>query len=147
MKKTLLMVDLQNDFCEGGGLAVPQGDLVIPLANQLQPHFDLVIATQDWHPKGHMSFASTHPPHKPGEVMMVNNMVQILWPDHCIQNSFGAEFHPLLDKTRIHKVILKGTDPEIDSYSAFFDNAHLRETGLTEYLKQEGVTKISILGL
>lgn len=141
------MVDLQNDFCGGGSLAVPGGDEVIPLANEAQNHFDLIIATQDWHPQNHTSFASTHPPHKPGEVIMLGNLQQILWPDHCIQNSKGAEFHPMLDTHKIKKIFHKGVNTKIDSYSAFFDNAHQRSTGLGEYLRNEQVEDIYIMGL
>lgn len=141
------MVDLQNDFCRGGSLAVPNGDDVISLANQLQSCFDVIVATQDWHPKDHMSFASNHSGHQVGDVMVINNVSQVLWPVHCVQTTTGAEFHPQLDITRIHKTILKGTDKTIDSYSAFFDNAHLRSTGLGEYLKAQGINKIYIMGL
>lgn len=141
------MVDLQNDFCKGGSLEVPSGDEVIPIANQLQSKFDVVIATKDWHPKDHMSFASNHPPHKPHDVIEIGNLKQVLWPDHCIQESKGAELHPELDVSLIQKYILKGTDKSIDSYSAFFDNAHLRTTGLADYLQQQNIHDIYILGL
>jgi nicotinamidase/pyrazinamidase len=146
-KKALIMVDLQNDFCPGGSLGVPDGDAVISMANQLQPHFDLVIATKDWHPKNHMSFASNHPGRKIGDVVTVNDLIQILWPDHCVQETKGSEFHPALDTSRIDKIIFKGVDQSIDSYSAFFDNAHLRSTGLGEYLRTKDVQKIYIMGL
>lgn len=146
-KKALIMVDLQNDFCQGGSLEVPQGDEVIPLANKLQPHFDVIIATKDWHPKDHMSFASNHLGHKIGDIVEVNNLEQILWPDHCIQGTKGAEIHPQLDTSRIHQYFLKGTDKTVDSYSAFFDNAHIRTTGLADYLQQHNITDIYILGL
>lgn len=146
-KKALIMVDLQNDFCRGGSLAVPGSGEVVPLANQLQPYFDLVIATRDWHPTGHVSFASSHPGQKIGDVIMVGNMSQVLWPDHCAQGSQGAEFHPKLDTSRVDKYIYKGTDKTIDSYSAFYDNAHLRATGLGDYLQEQGVEEIYIMGL
>src|SRR3990167_1858223 len=107
-KTALIMVDLQNDFCKGGHLAVPGGDEVIPLANQLQSHFDLVIATQDWHPQDHMSFASNHPDYGVGDVIVVDDIPQILWPDHCVQNSKGAEFHPDLDVHKVKKIFHKG---------------------------------------
>lgn len=146
-KTALILVDLQNDFCKGGSLAVPEGDAVIPIANQLQSHFDLVIATKDWHPSDHMSFASNHPGHKIGDIVTVHGLAQILWPDHCVQESIGAEFHPQLDVSRVHKIVLKGCDKTIDSYSAFFDNEHRRSTGLADYLRAEGICKIYIMGL
>jgi nicotinamidase/pyrazinamidase len=148
MKKTaLLLVDLQNDFCQGGKLAVPDGDAVIALANKLQSHFDLVIATKDWHPANHTSFASNHPGKKIGDVVMTNGIEQILWPDHCVQNTKGSELHPELDTAKIKHIFHKGTDPLIDSYSTFFDNKHLRATGLSDYLNREGVTDLYIMGL
>lgn len=141
------MVDLQNDFCTGGNLAVPEGEKVIPIANLLQGHFDLVIATQDWHPQEHTSFASNHPDHSVGDVIEIERDTQILWPDHCIQNTRGSEFHPMLDTRKISKIFHKGIDKKIDSYSAFFDNAHLRSTGLNDYLREQGINDIFILGL
>lgn len=146
-KKALIMVDLQNDFCEGGRLAVPGGDEVIPLANQLQSKFDLVIATQDWHPRDHISFASNHRGHQIGEVLELGGVEQILWSDHCIQQSEGAALHPKLETSKIKKIFHKGVDKTIDSYSAFFDNAHKRSTGLGDYLRDEGVDEIYIIGL
>lgn len=146
-KKALILVDLQNDFCKGGALHVPEGDEVISVANELQPQFDLVIATKDWHPKNHMSFASNHPGKKIGEHVQINELDQILWPDHCVQGTRGAEFHPALDDSYIDRIIFKGTDKSIDSYSAFFDNAHLRSTGLGEFLKEEGIKDLYIMGL
>lgn len=141
------MVDLQNDFCRGGSLAVPEGDAVIPLANQLQACFDVVVATKDWHPKNHMSFASNHPGNQVGEVIKVHDFNQVLWPDHCVQDSKGAEFHPELHTDAIQHVFYKGSDRSVDSYSAFYDNEHLRSTGLEDYLHREGVTDIYIMGL
>jgi nicotinamidase/pyrazinamidase len=146
-KKALILVDLQKDFCSGGRLAVPDGDAVIPIANRLQPLFDLVIATQDWHPRGHVSFASSHPGKQVGDTVLVDNIVQELWPEHCIQGSEGAAFHPLLDQHKIDKIFYKGTDFKVDSYSAFFDNEHLRSTGLEIYLRKKGVDEIYIMGL
>lgn len=146
-KKALIMVDLQNDFCTGGNLAVPGGDEVVPLANQLQSYFDYVVATQDWHPQDHMSFATNHPHHSVGDVIVVEGMQQVLWPNHCIQNTKGAEFHPRLDRHKVCKVFHKGVDKKIDSYSAFFDNAHLRSTGLGEYLHGEHIEDVYIMGL
>lgn len=147
MKRALILVDIQNDFVPGGALAVKDGDKVVPVANRIQPAFDLVVATQDWHPANHGSFASQHPGRKPGDVIDLNGIAQVLWPDHCVQRSKGAEFHPQLDRTRIAKIFQKGVDPAIDSYSAFFDNAHRRGTGLVEYLESQGVTTIYIAGL
>jgi len=147
MKRALILVDIQNDFVPGGALAVKDGDKVVPVANRIQPAFELIVATQDWHPANHGSFASQHPGKKPGDVIDLNGIAQVLWPDHCVQRSKGAEFHPRLDRTRIAKVFQKGVDPAIDSYSAFFDNAHLRGTGLAEYLKSQGVTAVYIAGL
>lgn len=143
----LILVDLQNDFCQGGALAVPEGDAVIPLANQLQPYFTHVIATKDWHPANHMSFAMQHPGHHVGDLISLDHATQVLWPDHCVQNTHGADFHPALKTTHIEKVFLKGTDPAVDSYSAFFDNAHLRSTGLADYLREKGIDTVYIMGL
>lgn len=145
--KALILVDLQNDFCPGGALAVPEGDKVIPLANELQKQFDLVIATQDWHPRDHASFASNHPGKKIGEVIDLNGLPQVLWPDHCVQNTRGAELVASLDKTKIARVFQKGTDRDIDSYSGFFDNGHRKATGLGDYLKSKGVTDVYVCGL
>lgn len=146
-KKALIMVDLQNDFCEGGHLAVPGGDEVIPLANQLQPYFELVVATIDWHPQDHMSFAVNHSGCRVGDIIIVDEIPQVLWPEHCVQHSKGAEFHPHLEVKKIKKIIHKGIDKKIDSYSAFFDNAHKRSTGLGEYLRSEQVEDVYIMGL
>lgn len=147
MNRALILVDIQNDFVPGGALAVADGDKVVPVANRIQSAFDLVVATQDWHPANHGSFASQHPGKKPGDVIDLNGIAQVLWPDHCVQHSKGAEFHPRLDLTRIAKVFQKGTDPEIDSYSGFFDNGHRRGTGLAEYLRAQNVTTVYICGL
>lgn len=146
-KKALVMVDLQNDFCKGGSFAVPHGEDVISLANQLQPYFELVLATQDWHPANHTSFAANHPDYGVGDVLIIDDIKQILWPEHCIQNTNGAAFHHDLDITRVSKFFHKGVDYTIDSYSAFFDNAHKRSTGLSDYLRNEGVTDVYLLGL
>lgn len=147
MKSALILVDLQNDFVPGGALAVAEGDQVVPIANRLQTSFDLVLATQDWHPSNHGSFASQHPGKKPGDVIDLNGLQQVLWPDHCVQRSKGAAFHPAFDRTRVAQVFQKGVDPAIDSYSAFFDNAHRRGTGLAEYLRSAAVTEIYVCGL
>ena len=136
-KRALLIVDVQNDFLSGGNLAVPAGDEIIPLLNRLQEIFELVIATKDWHPKNHKSFASQHR----------NKQEQILWPDHCVQNSFGSEFSSALNTARIERIFYKGTDKNIDSYSGFLDNDRKQKTGLEEYLKQKGVKDIYVAGL
>ena len=146
MKKALILVDIQNDFCPGGHLAVPDGDAVVDVANRLQAGYDLVVATQDWHPKGHESFASVHGK-QPGEMIDLHGLNQVLWPDHCVQGTSGAEFHASLDMARVAKVFRKGTDRAIDSYSGFFDNGHRRATGLGDFLKAEGVTDVDVIGL
>lgn len=145
--KALILVDLQNDFLPAGALPVPDGDQVIPLANQIQQRFDLVVATQDWHPSNHASFAAIHPGKMPGDVIDLDGLQQTLWPVHCVQNTVGSAFAPGLDISRVRKIIRKGTDPGIDSYSGFFDNGHRESTGLDFYLKQAGVTETFILGL
>jgi len=143
----LILVDLQNDFMPGGALAVPEGDEVVPVANRLMSEFELVVATADWHPRNHCSFASNQPGHEIGEVIKVDGLDQILWPDHCIEGTPGAEFHPDLDQSRIHNIIHKGTKRGIDSYSGFFDNGHVQATGLGDFLKSQGVKRVVILGL
>ena len=141
------MIDIQNDFCEGGSLAVPNADTIIPLANQLQLYFDHVIATQDWHPFDHVNYAIHHPGHQAGDILLINGIQQILWPKHCEQYSKGAEFHPLLRTQNIRQVFQKGTDRDIDSYSAFYDNGHVKSTGLFEYLSSQHITDIYLIGL
>ena len=143
----LILVDLQNDFLPGGALAVPHGDEVIPLAGQLQRQFDLVLATKDWHPPDHGSFAPNHPGKKPGDRVILDGIEQILWPVHCVQNTHGAEFAAAFDTSRVADVFHKGTDPMIDSYSTFFDNAHRRHTGLARYLEKRGIKDIYLMGL
>jgi nicotinamidase/pyrazinamidase len=143
----LILVDLQNDFCPGGALPVPGGDEVVPLANRLQSRFDVVVATQDWHPAGHLSFAANHPGRQPGESIELDGIPQVLWPVHCVQDTPGAEFHPALDRSRIERVFQKGTDPRIDSYSGFFDNGRRRATGLAEFLTAHGVADVFVCGL
>jgi nicotinamidase/pyrazinamidase len=145
--KALVLIDVQNDFCPGGALPVPEGDQVVPVLNRLQPCFDLVVATQDWHPPDHGSFAANHPGRRPGEVIDLHGLAQILWPVHCVQETPGAEFHPALDRGPIAEVFRKGVDPEIDSYSGFFDNGHLRSTGLADYLQSHGVHEVYVGGL
>ncbi len=145
--KALLLVDVQNDFCPGGALEVKKGNEVVPVANKLSKRFDLVVATQDWHPANHLSFAANHPWRKPGQVIDLNGLDQILWPIHCVQGSFGAEFVKELDTSNFTGVFRKGTDPEIDSYSGFFDNGHRKATGLHEFLQEKGVNELYIMGL
>jgi nicotinamidase/pyrazinamidase len=146
-KSALIIVDLQNDFCEGGALGALGSENIIPVINRLQSQFDLVIATQDWHPADHTSFASSHPESRVGDVIKLGLLDQILWPDHCVQGTKGAEFHAGLDTRRIDKIFHKGVDRDIDSYSAFYDNAHLRATGLAAYLREAGVTDVYLVGL
>ena len=141
----LILVDLQNDFMPGGALAVPNGDEVVPVANDLAPRFEIVVASQDWHPPSHSSFASQHPGFNPGDSLEIEGLQQTLWPDHCVENTPGAELHSGLLRENVHHVVRKGIDPRIDSYSAFFDNARRRATGLADYLK--GVDAVTILGL
>jgi nicotinamidase/pyrazinamidase len=145
--KTLILVDLQNDFLPGGALAVPRGDAVVPVANHVQRHFELVLATQDWHPPDHGSFAANHPGKKVGDVIELDGISQILWPVHCVRNTPGADFAPGFDRGRVAEVFRKGVDTNIDSYSAFFDNGHRRGTGLADYLAERGVKDIHLLGL
>lgn len=145
--KALILVDLQNDFVPGGALPVPQGDQVVAICNAMQGSFELIVATQDWHPANHGSFAANHAGRKIGEVIEFNGLPQVLWPVHCMQNTSGAAFVPSLDTRRFERVFQKGTDPGIDSYSGFFDNGHRRSTGLGEYLKSKGVTDVFIAGL
>jgi nicotinamidase/pyrazinamidase len=149
MKSALIVVDIQNDFLPGGALAVREGDQVVPIANQLMAsgRFDLIVATQDWHPAGHGSFAAHHAGKKPGQVADLAGLPQILWPGHCVQNTPGADFAPGLETMRFERVFRKGTDPSIDSYSGFFDNGHRKSTGLGEWLKGDGVTDIYVIGL
>jgi len=145
--KTLLIVDIQNDFCPGGALAVPEGDTIIPTVNRLIEHFDVIVQTQDWHPKDHSSFASTHQGKEPYETIEVDYGTQVLWPDHCIQGTEGAEFHPDLNTNKSQVIIRKGFRKAIDSYSTFFENDQKTSTGLTGYLKQRGITELYTVGL
>ncbi len=145
-KKALIIVDIQNDFCPGGALAVKEGDQIVPLINKLQNKFDFIVATQDWHPQNHKSFASNNGKNV-GEVIELNGLKQILWPDHCVQGSRGAALVKDLVIKKIKQIFQKGTDPAIDSYSAFFDNGHKKKTGLDDYLKAQGVQEIYVVGL
>ena len=145
--RALVIVDIQNDFVPGGALAVPDGDAVVAVANALAPRFSLVVASQDWHPAGHGSFASAHPGAAPGDVVDLGGIAQVLWPDHCVQNSPGASFHSGLNVAVIDHVVHKGTDPGIDSYSTFFDNGHRKDTGLASFLEQRCAEELVVLGL
>lgn len=145
--KTLIVVDVQNDFMEGGTLEVPLANKVVPVINRIQSQFDLVVATQDWHPQNHQSFASNHPNKKSFEKISRQGKEETLWPDHCIQGSKGAEFHPGLQTDQIAAIFRKGMNPEIDSYSGFFDNDHRISTGLSGYLKEKGATELYFCGL
>ena len=143
----LLVVDVQRDFCPGGALAVPRGDEVVPAINRLARAFRDVLMTQDWHPPGHQSFASSHPGHEPFQTIEVAYGLQVLWPDHCVQGTPGADFHPDLDLPKAELVIRKGFRPEIDSYSAFYENDHETPTGLSGYLRTRGLSRIFLAGL
>lgn len=145
--RALILVDIQNDFMSFGSLPVKDGDLVVEVANELARRFELVVATQDWHPADHGSFASNHPGSKPGDVIQLGGMDQVLWPDHCVQNAPGASFHSGLDVSRIGAVCRKGSDPEFDSYSGFFDNGHRKDTGLDRLLRGRNVESIVLVGL
>lgn len=143
----LLVVDVQNDFCPGGALAVPDGDAIVPVINRLAQRFDHVLLTQDWHPAGHQSFASRHPGRTPFETIDVAYGPQTLWPDHCVQGTPGADFHPALALPQAELIIRKGFRPEIDSYSAFFENDRATPTGLAGYLRERGLTRVVVAGL
>jgi nicotinamidase/pyrazinamidase len=145
--KALLLIDIQNDFLPGGALAVPGGDEILPVINQLQPHFDLVVATQDWHPADHKSFAANHAGKNPFEVIDLQGLEQVLWPRHCVQGTPGAAFSPALELNRAEAIFRKGMNPEIDSYSGFYDNGHLKTTGLADYLRSKKVTQVFVAGL
>lgn len=145
--KALLLIDIQNDFLPDGALAVANGNEVIEVANRLMSDYDLVVATQDWHPAGHESFASQHDGKQVGDIVVLNGLDQIMWPDHCVQNSEGAKFSAELNTTGIHRIIQKGTDRKIDSYSGFFDNARRKATGLEEYLRKNKVEEVHLVGL
>lgn len=145
--KTLILVDVQNDFIPGGSLEVLGGDRIIEPINLVMDRFELVVATQDWHPPDHVSFASNHKEKKPFDVIDLHSMEQTLWPDHCVQGLKGAELHPGLEQNRIEAFIRKGMDRGIDSYSAFYDNAYLKTTGLAGYLREKGAQELYFGGL
>ena len=143
----LLIIDLQNDFMPGGALEVPSGDETVAVANEWMSRTDFVVATQDWHPHGHMSFASSHAGASVGDVVPLDGVDQFLWPDHCVQGTPGASFHSGLDVARIDQVVRKGTNPRVDSYSGFYDNAKRANTGLGSELRSRGIEKLTVLGL
>lgn len=143
----LILVDIQNDFMPGGALAVPHGDQIVPLINELQKSFSLVVATQDWHPRTHKSFATNHEGKSAFEKIMLHGMEQMLWPDHCIQGSDGAQLHRNLNVNKVEGIFRKGMDPEIDSYSAFYDNGYKKSTGLSGYLRERKIQKVYVCGL
>ncbi len=143
----LILVDIQNDFLPGGALAVPNGDEIIPVVNRIQECFELVVATQDWHPLGHLRFASSHPDKRVFEKITIDGIEQILWPDHCVQGSRGAEYSPAFNANRVEAIVRKGTDPKIDSYSTFYDNARRKSTGLEGFLKWKTVDRVFLAGL
>ncbi len=143
----LLLIDVQNDFMPGGSLAVAEGDQIVPVINQIQNQFDLVVASQDWHPPEHLSFARNHLRHQAFDQIELNGLPQTLWPAHCVQGTEGAEFHPDLDSHRIAAIFRKGMNPDIDSYSAFYDNGHIQSTGLTGYLHELQIKTLYFTGL
>ncbi len=143
----LIVVDVQNDFCPGGALAVPEGDAIVPLVNQMIRAADHTILTQDWHPEGHSSFASQHPGKKPMDLTEMDYGPQVLWPDHCVQGFKGAEFHPDLDWTKAEMIVRKGFRKTIDSYSALFENDHKTPTGLAGYLRERELSRLTFVGL
>ncbi len=143
----LLLVDIQNDFCINGNLAVKDGEMVVPVANQMMEHFELVVASQDWHPRNHLSFASQHSGKKVGDVIDLEGTQQVLWQDHCVQNSFGAELRGDLNQKKIAKTFQKGYHKNVDSYSSFYDMNRKFSTGLSEWLKEESVCSLFVLGL
>ncbi|VVT07258.1 Nicotinamidase [Roseovarius sp. EC-HK134] len=147
MTSALIVIDLQNDFCPGGALAVPEGDQIVPGINALMPEFRAVILTQDWHPSGHSSFASSHPGKSAYEMTEMPYGPQVLWPDHCVQGSNGAAFHQDLNTARADLILRKGYNPAIDSYSAFFENDRATPTGLHGYLQTRGITDLTMVGL
>jgi len=145
--KALVIVDIQNDFLPGGALAVPEGDKIIPVVNMLQNYFELVVATQDWHPQNHKSFASNHNNKKAFDVIDLHGLKQTLWPDHCVQGTDGSDFASQLNLNKAEAIFRKGTNAEIDSYSGFYDNGHLKSTGLAAYLRGKKIDEVYVTGL
>jgi nicotinamidase/pyrazinamidase len=145
--RAIILVDIQNDFLPDGALAVADGDAIIPVVNRLQPRFDVVVMTQDFHPANHGSFANNHPGLRPYDVVNLNGLQQVLWPRHCVQGTPGAEFSMDLDIRHVDRIFEKGTDPGIDSYSGFFDNGRKKATGLGDYLHEKGITDVYVCGL
>ena len=147
MSSCLIVVDVQNDFCPGGALAVAKGDEVVPVINRLAARFENVVLTQDWHPRGHASFASSHPGKKPFETINLHYGKQVLWPDHCVQGTRGAAFHDKLETTKAQLVVRKGFHREIDSYSGFLEADRETTTGLAGFLKEKGLQELFVCGL
>ena len=148
MSRALILVDIQNDFCKGGSLEVPKANKIIPVVNKIiEGDWDLVVATKDWHPKEHKSFASNHEGKKPFEVIKLRGLDQVLWPDHCVQGTKGAELHPDLYEECIDEIVVKGTNPEVDSYSGFFDNDKVFLTDLADILDDYDIDEVYIVGL
>jgi nicotinamidase/pyrazinamidase len=145
--RALILKDLQYDFCPGGALAVANGDETIAIANRVMPHFSTIVVTQDWHPADHKCFAVNNPGTKPGDVIEINGLSQVMWPVHCVQDTPGAEIHGGLDRAKVVDVFKKGTDPDYDSYSAFFDNGRKKATGLADYLIQRWIKQVYVMGL
>jgi nicotinamidase/pyrazinamidase len=145
--RALVLVDLQYDFMPGGALAVAEGHTTVPVANTLMPKFDVVVATQDWHPAAHGSFVTSHPNAAIGSQVDLHGLQQTVWPVHCVQHTPGAALHESLNRQHIDRVFPKGTDPQVDSYSGFFDNARRKATGLAEYLRERGVDEVFVMGL
>jgi len=146
-KKALIIVDVQNDFLPGGSLAVEKGDKIIPIINRIQQDFDIIVATQDWHPEGHSSFASSHEGKEPFDVIELQGEKQVMWQDHCVQGTSGAEFSSELQMKKVSAIFRKGMDPAVDSYSGFFDNNRAHRTGMAGYLHDLDVTDIYVAGL
>lgn len=145
--KALIIIDIQNDFTSGGNLAVPNGEDIIETVNKLQDQFDLVVATQDWHPVTHKSFAVNHNGKNPFDKIMLHDLEQVLWPDHCVQGTSGAELNSRLKANKIETIFRKGMNPEIDSYSGFYDNGHKKSTGLAGYLRERKISSVYVCGL
>ena len=143
----LILIDIQNDFLPGGSLEVPKGDEIIDNVNFIMDNYNIVVATKDWHPKDHISFASNHKNKNVGQIIKINNLDQMLWPDHCIKDSKGSEFPKKLNSHKIHKIFYKGVDSDIDSYSVFYDNGKIRSTGLSNFLKKSNINQVDIVGL